>query len=420
MQEGFVRKQWAIRALALLCACSLSVGAHFGREFLGPIKSRLAREIGSSNSDFSTILASYSVNNTWTPLVAGLLAARLGTSRTSLLATSLVFGGQCILMIGRATKSIGAMAAGLFFFGLGTSPVSVVQETIIVRFFATTPYLGTFLSIGLLMGKASGFLSAYTSYPLSELNPMAPFVVSVLLSGFSWLVNWVFVAYGAWMRRAAGVEEEDGDSSRMSASEQGLMRRREALSSSKVLSEQATLEVIARKKRVFLLFEDLVRLGDVFWLYLAFNFLCGSIWSPFTHIAANLFQVRYGYSEADASWTASFLHAGSLILYPIAGYLSDRSRHQFIVYKLALISSFMTLACYGWLLLPVSMTGGAGKAMPGVVLFGIAEGFSTLLLVLMVPRLVPAKYIPTALGAHKSIESAGSTISLTLAGAILD
>jgi len=45
--------------------------------------------------------------------------------------------------------------------------------------------------------------------------------------------------------------------------------------------------------------------------------LCGSIWSPFTHIAANLFQVRYGYTEADASWTASFLHAGSLVLYPI-------------------------------------------------------------------------------------------------------
>lgn len=38
----------------------------------------------------------------------------------------------------------------------------------------------------------------------------------------------------------------------------------------------------------------------------------------------------------------------------------------------------------------------------------------------MVPRLVPPRYVPTALGAHKSIESAGSTISVTLAGAILD
>jgi hypothetical protein len=42
------------------------------------------------------------------------------------------------------------------------------------------------------------------------------------------------------------------------------------------------------------------------------------------------------------------------------------------------------------------------------------------LLVLMVPRIVPPRYIPTALGAHKSIESAGSTISVTLAGMVLD
>ena len=38
----------------------------------------------------------------------------------------------------------------------------------------------------------------------------------------------------------------------------------------------------------------------------------------------------------------------------------------------------------------------------------------------MVPRIVPPRYIPTALGAHKSIESAGSTISVTLAGMVLD
>ena len=42
------------------------------------------------------------------------------------------------------------------------------------------------------------------------------------------------------------------------------------------------------------------------------------------------------------------------------------------------------------------------------------------LLVIMVPRIVPPKYVPTALGAHKSVESAGSTISVTIAGMILD
>jgi fucose permease len=73
------------------------------------------------------ILASYSVNNTWTPLIAGLLASRLGTARTSLLATTLILAGQLVLLFGRSIKSVGTMACGLFAFGLGISPISVVQ-----------------------------------------------------------------------------------------------------------------------------------------------------------------------------------------------------------------------------------------------------------------------------------------------------
>jgi len=46
--------------------------------------------------------------------------------------------------------------------------------------------------------------------------------------------------------------------------------------------------------------------------------------------------------------------------------------------------------------------------------------FLVVLLVLLASRIVPSTYVATALGAHKSLESAGSTISLTLAGIILD
>ena len=98
-----------------------------GRDFLGPIKTRLSREINSNNVEFGVILASYTVNNTWTPLVAGILVTSLGTARASLVATGLIFGGQIILLFGRWMKSVGIMAAGLFTFGLGISPISVVQ-----------------------------------------------------------------------------------------------------------------------------------------------------------------------------------------------------------------------------------------------------------------------------------------------------
>jgi len=50
----------------------------------------------------------------------------------------------------------------------------------------------------------------------------------------------------------------------------------------------------------------------------------------------------------------------------------------------------------------------------------MGHGFSPLLLVVLVPEIVSSKYISTALGAHKSLEQAGSTIFQTLSGILLD
>ena len=56
------------------------------------------------------------------------------------------------------------MALGMFVFGFGVSPLAVVQETIIVRFFKSHG-LGVSLALGLVAGKGASFISARTSYP---------------------------------------------------------------------------------------------------------------------------------------------------------------------------------------------------------------------------------------------------------------
>jgi MFS family permease len=61
---------------------------------LGPLKSRLQREMGTSNAQFGLLLSAYSLNGTWTPLVGGILASRLGTTLTSILATGIILLGE--------------------------------------------------------------------------------------------------------------------------------------------------------------------------------------------------------------------------------------------------------------------------------------------------------------------------------------
>ena len=54
--------------------------------------------MGTSNTEFSLLIAAFSLNSTWTPLVGGVLAGYLGTTVTSILATGLIFFGSTLLI----------------------------------------------------------------------------------------------------------------------------------------------------------------------------------------------------------------------------------------------------------------------------------------------------------------------------------
>lgn len=99
------------------------------------------------------------------------------------------------------------------------------------------------------------------------------------------------------------------------------------------------------------------------------------------------------------------------------GHVVDRVKRQGFVLRLLMISACLTLLCYCWLASPPEWT---KTPVPAIVSFASGHGFAPLLLVVIVPQLVPHKYISTTLGAHKALEQTGSTIFQTLAGVALD
>ncbi|KAF4605241.1 hypothetical protein EYR40_004024 [Pleurotus pulmonarius] len=397
-------RMYCIRLIALLCACSLSIGSHYASYVLGPLKSRLSRELGTSHTEFSLLISAFSLNSTWTPLVGGVMASRLGTTFTSILATGVILFGQILLLTGDIYGNVRMMALGMFVFGLGVSPLAVVQETIIVRFFKSHG-LGVSMAFGLIAGKGASFISARTSYPLTErFGSRAPFYVATGLAALSVFVNLIYIAASRWLVDGAGAELEAADIDEEA-------RRR----SCHDISQAQALEKVAEKRRVHI--KEITKLGDIFWSYVGLNVLCGAIWSPFTHLAANIVEKRYGMTEEDAANQASYLLAGSLVLYPICGYIVDRYKSKQIVIRLFMLSSILTGSCYLWLSLPPSWT---QSSWPGILSFCIGHGFAPLLLVVLVPKIVALKYVSTALGVHKSLEQTGSTIFQTMAGLALD
>ena len=144
------------------------------------------------------------------------------------------------------------MTLGLFIFGLGVSPLAVVQETIIVRFFKAHG-LGVSMAFGLIAGKGASFVAARTSYPLTErFGPRAPFYVATALASLSVVVNLLYVFLSKWLIDGAGAELEAPDISEEA-------RRRVAFN----MTEAQALEKVAEKRKVHI--RQITKLGDVFW-----------------------------------------------------------------------------------------------------------------------------------------------------------
>jgi MFS family permease len=84
--------------------------------------------MGTSNTEFGLLLAALSLSGTWTPLVGGVMTARLGTTVSSIIATGTVFLGQALLLIGHLHNEVWLMILGMFIFGLGQSPLAGLSQ----------------------------------------------------------------------------------------------------------------------------------------------------------------------------------------------------------------------------------------------------------------------------------------------------
>ena len=111
-----------------------------------------------------------------------------------------------------------------------------------------------FSALGLVAGKGASFISARTSYPLSQLSPNAPFYVSAAATGFSFAINLVYISISKWLIREAGAELEDSE------------LRTEAKKRSVVsMTEAQAIQQVADKRRFKI--KEVFRLGDVVWAY---------------------------------------------------------------------------------------------------------------------------------------------------------
>ncbi|KAF9336415.1 hypothetical protein BG006_008822 [Podila minutissima] len=375
--------EWAIRMQAFFCAAMLGVSTHFTMHITGPLKDVLKENMGISNTQFSLLQSSLTLFPTLVPLIGGLLVERYGTGPSSIVFTTIVILGQVIVILGCWTHSIKIMVIGYCLFGIGAAPITIIQETIWVRYFRKNG-LALVLALGLTSGKLAGFAALAGAYPLSTLNPfgfVTPFLVSLIISVIAWVMNIVFLIL--------------------------LKKPKEGADT------MTKITILLKAKRTSLGWREVYGFSSMFWCILTISFLVGASWNPFMHQASNIVKHRYELNDEQAAWQASIILAIPLVIYPFLGTFIDHAGKRA---WLLLVTAGLLICTHVLLLIPYS----AVPIPPTIpmLLFALSLSLGTLSIVTSMPVLT--KHVPTGLGLHRSIDNIGATLFGTVSGMMQD
>ncbi|KAF9150974.1 hypothetical protein BG015_007212 [Linnemannia schmuckeri] len=375
--------EWAVKVQAFSCAALLGISTHFTNHMTGPLKDVLKENMDISNTQFSLLQSSLTLFPTLTPLIGGLLIERYGTGPSSIVFTTIVIAGQAIVILGCWTHSIKIMILGYCLFGLGAAPITIIQETIWVRYFKKDG-LALVLALGLTSGKLAGFLALATSVPLSTLPPfgfVTPFFVSLVISAIAWVMNIIFLTL--------------------------LEKPKEGTDT------MTKITILLKAKRTSLGWREVYGFSTMFWTLLTISFLVGASWNPFMHQSSNIVKHRYGLDDEQAAWQASIILAVPLIIYPFLGTFIDHAGKRA---WMLLITAGLLIGTHVLLLIPYT----AIPIPPTVpmLLFALSLSLGTLSIVTSMPVLT--KHVPTGLGLHRSIDNIGATLFGTVSGMMQD
>ncbi|RIA81959.1 major facilitator superfamily domain-containing protein [Glomus cerebriforme] len=362
-----------IKMCAMACACTFGVGSHFASHIIGPMKGILMEQLDLTNTQFSLLVASLTLCNTVIPIVSGLLVARFGTTRSSLVITTIILLGMIIFTAASWNGKVGLMIAGFIVFGMGLAPLTIVQETIIVQFFQGNG-LGFALAVGLTLGRLASFVATVLAVPLSLMEPLTyrtPFIVATATCAVSWIMNIVYVYI---LKHADNRKNHN--------------------------KEGVALHSVVEKKAVH--WNAIFDLSDIFWWFLVVGILFGASMSPFLHLSSNIIKHRFDTTDMLAAWDSSVILLLPVILYPFLGLFLDKFGFRFISITYLLLLSPPNLI----------------HPFPPIFLFAVAYAAVPLTMVTLIPLLT--KNVSTGLGLLKSVDNIGATLSQTFAGILLD
>jgi MFS family permease len=365
------------RFVVLFFASLLTYGSYFAYDSVGAIPDQLMKKWGVDQASIGALYSVYSLAAIVTLLLGGMMIDRFGTRRASLVFSTLVTLGACIVAL---APGIEVAYLGRFLFGAGSESLITAQNAICARWFRGKE-LALAFGVAITISRLGTLFSFNTEALVAErFGPAIALWAAALLCALSVLANLIY-----------NVLDRKGES---------------------VLG----LGNGSTSDRIVL--ADIRRFRVSYWYV---TFVCFAFYSaifPFTALSTDFFAQKWGLPSASgeglgffhavffnflnmfstAPGTSSIIIFASLIFAPIAGSLVDRAGRRV---SLMLLGSLLMIPAYlmlGLTTLP--------PAIPMLIL-GTAFVVVPASLWASVPLIVAKERVGTAFGLLTMIQNVG-------------
>ena len=195
------------RFTILLFVSLLTYGSYFLYDGLAAIAPILIQSFDITRAEFGAIKTIYSVAAILCLLIGGILIDRIGTRKSSLIFSTVIALGACIIAV---SPNIWVLYIGMFFFGAGSETLIIAQSSILARWFRGKE-LALAFGIALTVSRLGSLFSFNTEALIAEFfnNYRYALWAGLLFCLMSVLCNVVYVFLDKKGEHALGLKEEE-------------------------------------------------------------------------------------------------------------------------------------------------------------------------------------------------------------------
>jgi MFS family permease len=378
------------RFIVLAFAALITFGTYFAYDSVGAIETTLIQVFHTDRAAIGTMYTMYSVAAVFAVVAGGFLIDRVGVRRASMIFSSLVVIGACMVAF---APSLPVMYAGRVIFGIGSESVIVAQSAITARWF-TGKELAMAFGITLTLSRLGTLFSFNTEELLaSRYGYRGALWIAAAMCLVSLLCNWIF----NFMDRHA----------------EPILKLPEAGSGDKIA------------------WSDIGKFRPSYWFAVGICLTFYSAIFPFTALATDFFHDKWGMKMATgeglaffpgvfynlthmfttAQGATSIIIAASMVLAPFAGNLVDRVGHRA---RLMVVGSLLMIPAH--LLLGLTYF----SPVMSMMVLGAAFVLVPACIWPSVPLIVEPQRVGTAYGLMTAIQNIGLATFPLASGVLRD